>query len=133
MADKVNYSNILDIMDANHEELRYDSLPASSLGSQYDNKGSSFSNNKAFSFNAGHNFSENEPLLSSSSSERFSPKKVDVAMMFTFDYIGLYSQYAALGLLSGSYGLTLNFCVYVYDGPSNLCSNAGRIIFLLWR
>lgn len=52
--------------------------------------------------------------------------------MWTLNYIGLYAQYAAVGIVTGSLGITYNFCVYYYDGSSNLCSNAKSLIFLAW-
>lgn len=47
-------------------------------------------------------------------------------------FIGLYSQYAAVGLLSGMSGVALNFCVYVYKGQSNLCANSKNMITIAW-
>ena len=41
--------------------------------------------------------------------------------MLTLPYVGLYCQYAAVGLLYGSAGTLLPFCVYVFDGPANVC------------
>jgi hypothetical protein len=52
--------------------------------------------------------------------------------MWSFYYIGLYSQYAAVGLLYGMIGTLLPFCVYSYDGPTNVCSNAKNIVFFAW-
>jgi len=40
--------------------------------------------------------------------------------MWTWNYIGLYAQYAAVGLLYGMSGMSLNFCVYYYEGKSLL-------------
>lgn len=54
------------------------------------------------------------------------------ALMWTLDYCGLYAQYAAVGLVTGSMGITYNFCVYYYDGSSNLCANAKNIQMLAW-
>eukprot|EP01041_Mallomonas_annulata_P002110 gene2110-4125_t len=53
-------------------------------------------------------------------------------MMWTMSYIGLYSQYAAVGLLYGTSGVALNFCVYAYKGQSNLCANAKSMVTLAW-
>jgi len=53
--------------------------------------------------------------------------------MWSLPYIGLYSQYAAIGLLYGSTGALLPFCVYVYDGPSNVCANAKNIVTFAWN
>ncbi|CAM9659315.1 unnamed protein product [Ectocarpus fasciculatus] len=52
--------------------------------------------------------------------------------MWTLDYIGLYAQYAAVGLVYGSTGISYNFCVYYYEGATNLCANANNIILLAW-
>ena len=41
--------------------------------------------------------------------------------MWSLPYVGLYCQYAAVGLLYGSAGTLLPFCVYVYEGPANVC------------
>lgn len=46
---------------------------------------------------------------------------------------GLYSQFAAIGLLCGMAGSTLNFCIYYYDGTSNMCANANTLVFLAWE
>jgi hypothetical protein len=54
------------------------------------------------------------------------------AKMWTKEYIGLYSQYAAVGLMNGSLGMSQNLCVYYYEGTSNLCANANNIIQLAW-
>jgi hypothetical protein len=53
--------------------------------------------------------------------------------MWSWDYCGLYAQYAAVGLVYGSMNVSYNFCVYYYDGPSNLCANAKNIQMLAWR
>ena len=53
--------------------------------------------------------------------------------MWTKDYIGLYSQFAAVGLLYGMSGVTLNFCVYHFEGEPNLCANANNFMFLAWN
>ncbi len=53
--------------------------------------------------------------------------------MWTLDFIGLYAQYAAVGLVTGSVGIAYNFCVYYYEGSSNLCSNANNIVFIAWK
>jgi hypothetical protein len=55
-----------------------------------------------------------------------------LSKMWTKEYIGLYSQYAAVGLMNGSLGMTQNLCVYYYSGASNLCANANNIIQLAW-
>lgn len=52
--------------------------------------------------------------------------------MWTLQYLGLYSNYAAVGLITGSMGVSYNFCVYYYDGPTNLCANAKNIQMLAW-
>lgn len=57
---------------------------------------------------------------------------VPVPDMWSWPYIGLYCQYAAVGLLYGSTGTLLPFCVYTYDGPSNVCANARNIVTFAW-
>ncbi len=52
--------------------------------------------------------------------------------MWSWDYIGLYSQYASVGLLYGTLGTLLPFCVYSYDGPTNVCANAKNIVSFAW-
>jgi hypothetical protein len=56
----------------------------------------------------------------------------EVPNMWSKEYIGLYSQYAAVGLLYGSSGTILPFCVYNYHGSSNVCANAKNITFFAW-
>jgi hypothetical protein len=66
---------------------------------------------------------------------RFNDDLGDISLtdrMWTKHYIGLYAQYAAVGLLYGMNGAVLNLCVYVYEGETNLCSNASNFIFLAW-
>jgi hypothetical protein len=58
--------------------------------------------------------------------------KIEVPDMWSRDYIGLYSQYAAVGLIYGSTGTLLAFCVYAFDGASNVCSNAKNIVSFAW-
>lgn len=58
--------------------------------------------------------------------------KIEVPDMWSRDYIGLYSQYAAVGLIYGSTGTLLAFCVYSFDGASNVCSNAKNIVSFAW-
>jgi hypothetical protein len=53
--------------------------------------------------------------------------------MWSWNYCGLYAQYAAVGLVYGSMSVSYNFCVYYYDGPTNLCANAKNIQMLAWR
>ena len=52
--------------------------------------------------------------------------------MWSWGYIGLYAQYAAVGLLYGTGGALLPLCVYVYDGESNLCANGFSIVTFAW-
>ena len=57
----------------------------------------------------------------------------DVPNMWSLDYVGLYAQYAAIGLLYGSTAFTANtFCPYVYNGEPNVCANAANIAFFAW-
>lgn len=59
--------------------------------------------------------------------------KREIPNMWSRDYIGLYSQYAAVGLLYGSAGTLLPFCVYHYEADSNVCANARNIMFFAWN
>lgn len=52
--------------------------------------------------------------------------------MWSWPYIGLYCQYASVGLLYGTSGALIPFCVYTFDGASNLCANAKNIVFFAW-
>ena len=56
-----------------------------------------------------------------------------VNLMWKKDLIGLYCQYAAVGLIYGSLGVSYNFCTYFYNGESNLCANAKNIQMIPWR
>lgn len=56
-----------------------------------------------------------------------------VPNMWSWEYIGLYSQYASIGLMYGSTGALIPFCVYTFDGPSNVCSNARNIVTFAWN
>ena len=57
----------------------------------------------------------------------------DVPNMWSRDYLGLYAQYAAVGLLYGSTAFTANtFCPYVFHGEPNVCANAANIAFFAW-
>lgn len=53
--------------------------------------------------------------------------------MWNRQYIGLYCQYAAVGLLYGTSGALLSLCVYVYGGEPNVCANAPNITFFAWN
>ena len=46
--------------------------------------------------------------------------------------IGLYAQYAAIGLLYGTSGALLSLCVYVFNGSPNTCGNSSNITFFAW-
>lgn len=59
-------------------------------------------------------------------------RDVEVPNMWSKEYIGLYSQYAAVGLLYGSSGTLIPFCVYEFEGASNVCANAKNIVFFAW-
>jgi hypothetical protein len=53
--------------------------------------------------------------------------------MWSRDYIGLYSQYAAVGLIyGGNQGTMFPFCFYVFNGDSNLCANGLSISSFAW-
>lgn len=57
---------------------------------------------------------------------------IELPDMWSWNYIGLYSQYAAVGLLYGMIGTLLPFCTYVYNGASNVCANARNIVYFAW-
>lgn len=56
----------------------------------------------------------------------------EVPNLWSSGYIGLYCQYAGVGLLWGSSGTLLPFCVYTYHGASNVCSNSRNIVTFAW-
>lgn len=56
----------------------------------------------------------------------------EVPDMWSKEYIGLYCQYAAIGLIYGTGGALTSLCVYSYDGSPNLCANASSITFFAW-
>jgi hypothetical protein len=56
-----------------------------------------------------------------------------VPNLWSWNFIGLYSQYAAIGLLYGTSGTLFPFCVYVFDGEANLCANASSMCFFAWN
>ena len=60
-------------------------------------------------------------------------EKIQLPDMWSADYIGLYSQYAAVGLLYGSTGTCSIFCPYVFHGNSNLCANASNMVTFAWN
>jgi hypothetical protein len=49
--------------------------------------------------------------------------KPEVPNMWAWENLGLYSQYAAVGLMYGSVYTSNTFCPYVFHGEGNLCSN----------
>lgn len=74
-------------------------------------------------------------LSKSQNTDEKSPQD-DVAVpdMFSWNYIGLYAQYAAVGLLYGSTSFTTStFCPYIFHGDPNVCSNASSIAFFAWN
>jgi hypothetical protein len=58
---------------------------------------------------------------------------VDVPNMWAKENRGLYMQYMAVGLLYGSAGTILPFCIYVKGGEDNVCSNAPQLVFFAWN
>ena len=52
--------------------------------------------------------------------------------MWTWEYIGLYSHYAAVGINGGIQGLCTNFCYYYFAGDNNVCANSASLIFIPW-
>eukprot|EP01039_Chlorochromonas_danica_P003362 gene3362-3685_t len=57
---------------------------------------------------------------------------IEVPNMWSLPYVGLYCQYASVGLLYGTSGTLLPFCAYVFKGASNVCANASNIVFFAW-
>lgn len=55
-----------------------------------------------------------------------------IPYMWSIQYIGLYTQYMAMGLIYGSTGTIMQFCVYVFHGKSNVCPSAGMLSFMSW-
>ena len=53
--------------------------------------------------------------------------------MWSWNYLGLYAQYAAVGLIFGSTGTLMPFCVYSFHGASNVCANAKNITTFAWN
>lgn len=72
-------------------------------------------------------------LLGSSYFNTKDEEAIEVPDMWSWPYIGLYCQYAAVGLLYGSSGALLSLCAYVYDGQPNLCANSANITFFAWN
>ena len=69
---------------------------------------------------------DEDPLLESD------VEKGSLPDMFSMEYIGLYCQYAAIGILSGLQTTCGIFCPYVFHGDPNLCANAKTILSLTW-
>ena len=60
------------------------------------------------------------------------PEVIRTPDMWSLNFVGLYCQYAAVGLLYGTGGALIPFCVYTFEGPTNVCSNAKNITFFAW-
>jgi len=73
----------------------------------------------------GHDLDQQEKSLSFDS--RISESKEPLPDMWSRNYIGLYCQYAAVGLIYGSTGTLIPFCAYTFNGPAN-GESAGYII-----
>ena len=65
----------------------------------------------------GHYLDQQEKSLGFDS--RISESKQPLPDMWSRDYIGLYCQYAAVGLIYGSTGTLIPFCAYTFNGPAN--------------
>lgn len=57
----------------------------------------------------------------------------EVPNMWSKNFIGLYCQYAAVGLLYGSAGTLFPFCAYHFKGAANVCSNSKNIVNFAWN
>jgi len=103
---------------------------------RWDSRGSNLSDDSRMSenFDPVKTIAKNNRQTFDGIEDARSTKGISLAdKMWTKNYIGLYSQYAAVGLLYGMTGITTNFCVYYYDGAANLCANANSFIFLAWN
>jgi len=74
-------------------------------------------NNPLLSKVTGHDFDQQDKSLSFDS--RISESKEPLPDLWSRDYIGLYCQYAAVGLIYGSTGTLIPFCAYTFNGPAN--------------
>ena len=63
----------------------------------------------------------------------YSTDKQEVPNMWSKEYIGLYCQYASIGLMYGSTGALIPFCAYTFSGPSNVCANSRNIVTFAWN
>jgi hypothetical protein len=65
--------------------------------------------------------------------EQVDKEVVTLPNMWSIHYVGLYAQYAAVGLIyGGNQGTMFPFCFYVFDGASNLCANGLSISSFAW-
>jgi hypothetical protein len=78
-------------------------------------------------------FELDQPPKSSTATDLLDTNPDGSPNMWSAGYIGLYAHYAGLGLMQGQMSVAKAFCAYVYDGPSNLCSNAGGLLYLAWN
>lgn len=70
------------------------------------------------------------PIINIDTNDNTQIKKI----MWSMDLVGLFAHYALVGFINGSVGgLSSNFCFYYFNGPSNLCANAGSIITIPWN
>lgn len=104
-----HYSSLLPAEEEEQEVVSDEELPSSSLITS-----------------SSHYFEKNSKKFLSTTS-------ISSSTIWQWNYCGLYAQYAAVGLICGSMNVSYNFCVYYYDGPSNLCANAKNIQMLAWR
>lgn len=68
-------------------------------------------------YTTGHDLDQQGKSLDFDS--RISESKQPLPDMWSRDYIGLYCQYAAVGLIYGSTGTLIPFCAYTFNGPAN--------------
>lgn len=98
--------------------------------------GVTFTTNKEDVDNPIRKSNDNDNIMirdSSSLVPAFQENVEELPDMWSWPYIGLYCQYAAVGLLYGTSGALLSLCVYVYDGDPNLCANSSSISFFAWN
>jgi hypothetical protein len=59
-------------------------------------------------------------------------KEYDAPNMWALNNVGLYCQYASVGLLYGMSGSVSTFCFYKFKGDPNVCANANNVVFFAW-
>lgn len=73
-----------------------------------------------------------ERLLGVDSSFVLDKSKPILPQMFSWNYIGLFSHYAGVGITGGMLAVASNFCFYYYEAQNNVCANAGSLMSIAW-